>query len=117
VPRWQLRYAIACSAIIGWSIAYALASWSQWPRLFYDPLARDWWIGSRAGSPVPIDYLGLVAWGAGGAAVGAGAALGGALLWKKALPRSVEILLGAWALTAFVYAGGYFTWTLWPFDF
>jgi hypothetical protein len=115
VPRWQLRFAIACCAITGWSLAYALASWSRWPRLFYDPLAHDWYLGDRAASPVPIDYLGLVAWGAGGAAVGAGVALAGSRLWRKALPRTVEVLLGAWALTAFLYAGTYFTWTLWPF--
>ena len=115
MPRWQFRYAIVCCAITGWSLAYALASWSRWPRLFYDPLSHDWYMASRAPSPVPIDYWGLVAWGAGGAAVGAGVALAGARLWRKALPRTVEILLGAWALTAFAYAGTYFTWTLWPF--
>jgi len=115
VPRWQLRYAIACAAIIGWSLAYALASWSRWPRVIYDPLAREWSVASRLPSPVPIDYLGLVAWGTGGAALGAALALVASRFWKKPLPPIALTLLGAWALTAFLYAGTYFTWTLWPF--
>jgi hypothetical protein len=115
VPPWQLRYAIACVGITGWSIAYALASWGQWPRAIYDPLAHAWRLGDRPGGPVPIDYWGLVAWGVGGAAVGIAIAFAGARLWRRPLPRLAQVLLGAWAITAFLYAGSYFTWTLWPF--
>jgi hypothetical protein len=115
MPRWQLRWAIACCAIVGWSLAYALASWSQWTRLVYDPLARTWAWRSRMTSAVPIDYWGLVLWGLGGATLGAVIALVGARVWRRPLPRGAQLLLGAWALTAFLYAGTYFTWTLWPF--
>jgi hypothetical protein len=115
VPRWQLRYAIACTAIAGWSIAYALASWGQWPRLIYDPLAHSWALRSRPGGPIPIDYWGLIAWGAGGLILGALIALLFSRLYRRPLPRLALGLLGAWALTAFLYAGTYFTWTLWPF--
>jgi hypothetical protein len=115
VPRWQERYAIACSAIIGWSLAYGLASWSRWTRLVYDPLSREWSWRQATYSPTPIDYWGLLAWGLGGAVVGAAIAVIGARLWRRALPRVVQTLLGAWAVTAFLYAGTYFTWMLWPF--
>lgn len=115
MPRWQLRYAIACCAIIGWSTAYALASWNRWTRLFYDPITRDFTWRATAPSPLPIDYWGLVAWGAGGAVAGAAVALAASRLHRRALPQPVLVLLGAWALTAFLYAGTYFTWSLWPF--
>ena len=115
MPRWQLRYAIACLAITGWSLAYALAAWGQWPRLIYDPLMRDWRIASQPGSPLPIDYWGLVAWGAGGAAIGAAIAWIAASVWRRPLPRLAQTMLGLWALTAFVYAGAYFMWNLQAF--
>jgi hypothetical protein len=115
MPRWQLRYAIACTAIVGWALAYALAGWHQWTRLHYDPLARSWGWQRHAASPVPIDYWGLALWGAGGAALGAALALVAGRLWRRPLPPSVLTILGAWAITAFLYAGTYFTWSLWPF--
>ncbi len=114
VPRWQLRYAIACLSITGWSIAYALAAWGQWPRLVYDPMRRDLTIARTTG-PLPIDYWGLVAWGAAGALCAGGLAWIAARVWRRPLPRVALGLLGLWALTAFVYAGGYFFWTLQPF--
>lgn len=115
MPRWQIRWTIACAAIIGWSLAYALASWSRWPRLFYDPLARTWFWARSADSPVPIDYWGLTLWGLGGAVVAVLLALAGTRLWHRPLPRAAIGLFGAWALTAFLYAGTYFMWSLWPF--
>jgi hypothetical protein len=105
VPPSQRRYAIVCCAIVGWCLAYALASWSRWTRLMYDPLAREWSFSTRTSGPVPIDYWGLVAWGIGGAVVGVALALIGSALWRRPLPRLVQGLLGAWA----------FMWTLWPF--
>jgi hypothetical protein len=115
VPADQRRYLIACCAIVGWCLAYALASWSQWTRLIYDPLAREWSWSARPSGPVPIDYWGLVLWGIGGAVVGVAIAHVGTWLWRRPLPRVVQGLLGAWAVTAFLYAGTYFMWTLWPF--
>lgn len=115
VPRWELRYAIACAGIIGWCLAYAFASWNRWTRLYYDPLERAWSWRTAAPSPVPIDYWGLVLWGVGGAVVAIGVTLVAAAAWRRPVPRAVRTLLGAWALTAFLYGGTYFTWTLWPF--
>ncbi len=115
MPRWQLRYAIACCAIIGWSLAYTLASWGGWTKLFYDPLSRRWWWGDTAATPIPINYWGLVLWGIGGAAFGVAVAAIAARLWRRPLPGAVQLLLGAWAMTGFAYAGTYYMWTLWPF--
>jgi hypothetical protein len=36
-------------------------------------------------------------------------------VWKRPLPAAVPGLLAAWSLTAFVLAGAYYTWNLWPF--
>lgn len=115
MPRWQLRYAVACTAIVGWALSYALAAWLKWPRLFYDPLDRAWSWQTRHATPIPIDYWGLVLWGAGGAAVAIGVTLAAATAWRRPLPRPALALLGAWALSAFAYGGAYFMWTLWPF--
>lgn len=36
--------------------------------------------------------------------------------WRQALSGDRGLhLLGAWSVAAFVYAGAYFTWNLWPF--
>jgi hypothetical protein len=115
VPRWQLRYVAACCALVGWALAYALASWLQWPRLHYDPLLRTWGWARPPGNPLPIDYWGLALWGAGGAAAGALVALVGAWARPRPLPTPALQLLGLWALTALGLAGSYFTWSLWPF--
>jgi hypothetical protein len=114
MPRWQLRYAIVCAAITGWCIAYALAAWGQWPRLLYDPLARSFRVAAYPGGPVPIDYWGLVSWGLGGALVGAAISLCASLVWRRPIPRALLPLLGLWSLTALLFAGSYFTYTLGP---
>ncbi|MCB9570977.1 MAG: hypothetical protein H6709_02705 [Kofleriaceae bacterium] len=115
VPPWQRRYLIATTAIVGWALGYALAAWSQWPRVMYDPLRRAWLVRARPGSPVPIDYWGLMLYGASGAAVGGAAALLALAAWRRPVPARVLNLLGAWAITAFVLGGGYFMWTLLAF--
>ena len=59
--------------------------------------------------------VGTVLWGASGALVGAALGAGGARLWRRPLPPRTIGLLGAWAMTAFLYAGTYYMWNLWPF--
>jgi hypothetical protein len=108
----ELRvYAMVCCALIGGGFAYASADWGQWPRIHYMPLA-----GTLTLAPVPgqtaMGYWGLIAWGLGGAVIGAGA---GAVI-ARTLPEAwwprVAKLFGAWALTALALAGAYFTWQL-----
>jgi hypothetical protein len=35
-------------------------------------------------------------------------------VWKKPWPERTLQLFGAWAITAIVLAGSYYTWNLWP---
>jgi hypothetical protein len=112
MSRAHRAYVIAMCAIIGGAFAYAACDWGQWPHLIYVPLS-----GALVLEPtqaISIHYVGLVAWGAGG--VCAGAVVGGVLC--RAVPRTwrpgVYQLFGAWAITAIVLAGSYFTWNLWP---
>ncbi|TMQ21909.1 MAG: hypothetical protein E6J90_00535 [Deltaproteobacteria bacterium] len=112
MSRAHRAYVIAMCAIIGGAFAYAACDWGRWPHLIYLPLQGR--LALASSSPVAIEYLGLVAWGTGGAC--AGAVVGAALC--RALPRTwsaqVYRLFGAWAITAILLAGGYFTWRLWP---
>ena len=99
MPRAERAYVIAMCAIIGGAFAYAACEWGLWPRLTYYPLAGD---------------LTFVPWGLGGMICGA---LVGALLCRavpRPWPDRAYHLFGAWAITAIVLAGGYFTWGLWP---
>lgn len=112
MPRQQRAYVIAMTAIIGGAFAYAACEWGRWPRLTYLPLKGELTFGSTPS--IAMVYLGIVAWGIGGLVCGA---LVGALL-TKIFPRPwsdlVLRLFGAWAITAILLAGGYFTWSLWP---
>jgi len=113
MPRWQKAYVIATCALIAAVFAYAASDWGQWPRLTYLPLTGELTLHPPPGA-IAITYLGTVAWGLGGAAVGAliGVALCAAT--RKPWPDRALHLLGAWAITAILLAGGYFTWSLWP---
>jgi hypothetical protein len=113
MPRWQRAFLIAMCAIIGGAFAYAACDWGRWPRLTYLPTAGELVWHAPAGA-IAITYLGNVAWGAGGTAAGA---LAGAVIcavYRRALSDRVVLLFGAWAITAVVLAGAYFTWSLWP---
>ena len=112
MSRAHRAYVIAMCGAIGGAFAYAACDWGHWPHLVYLPLHGRLALASR--SPLAIHYLGLVAWGAGGACAGA---LVGALACRarrRTWPPAVYRLLGAWAITALLLAGGYFTWNLWP---
>lgn len=112
MPRAQRAYVIAMCAIIGASFAYAACEWGLWPRLTFYPLRDAWSFEVAPG--ISAVYLGIVAWGIGGLVSGA---LVGVLLCRivpRAWPERVLHLFGAWAITAILLAGGYFTWSLWP---
>ncbi len=112
MPRPQRAYVIAMCAIIGAAFAYAACEWGRWPRLTYLPLTGE--ITFASSPSISIVYLGIVAWGVGGLVCGA---LVGSVL-AKIFPRPwadlTLRLFGAWAITAILLAGGYFTWSLWP---
>lgn len=115
MPRWQRVYLCATCAVIGFALAYTLCDFGQWPRLHYLPYERRWVIAPLVVDRLAMNYLGTFLWGVGGAIVGAGIGAGAALAWKRPLPRVAIGLLSAWSLTAFVLAGWYFTWNVWPF--
>ncbi|HEX3759361.1 MAG TPA: hypothetical protein VHW23_11675 [Kofleriaceae bacterium] len=112
MSRAHRAYVIAMCAIIGGAFAYAACDWGHWPHLIYLPLEERFAIGS--GPSPAIHYLGLVAWGTGGAC--AGAVVGAVLCRVRPAPwpAAVYRLFGAWAITAILLAGSYFTWNLWP---
>ena len=112
MPREQRAYVIAMCAIIGAAFAYAACEWGQWPRLLYLPLHGE--VTFERTTSISIVYLGIVLWGIGGLITGA---LVGAVLSKifpRRWPDLVLRLFGAWAITAILLAGSYFTWSLWP---
>jgi len=115
VPDWQRTYVVACAAVIGFALAYALCDYAGWPRAVYAPLE-----GAVHLEPPPIGrnevgYLGVVAWGAGGAALAALLAFGFGRVAGRPLSSRALRILGAWALTAVLLAGAFHTWSLWPF--
>ena len=113
MPRWQKAYLIACCALIGGAFAYAACDWGQWPKLTYLPVRGELTMHPPAGA-VAMAYLGIVAWGIGGAACGAIVGAIGCRVWRRPLPGRWLGLFGAWAITAILLAGWYYTWTLWP---
>jgi hypothetical protein len=113
MPRWQRAYVIATCALIGGAFAYAACDWGHWPTLAYLPLRGELTMTPPPGA-IALTYLGYVAWGLGGLAAGA---LVGALLCaitRKPWPPLALQLFGAWAITALVLTGSYFTWNVWP---
>jgi len=114
-PRWQVAYAAATCGAIGWCVAYVLCSALSWPRLTYFPYEGSWALMSGRMPPWAMGYVGTVLWGVGGGAIGAALGGVGARLWRRPLPPLAITLLGAWAAIAFVFAGTYYLWNLWPF--
>ena len=112
MPRWQRAYVIAMCALIGGAFAYAACEWGQWPRLRYLPLTGDMTMSSTPS--LSITYLGVVAWGIGGAICGAVVGAIACRVVPRPWPDRVLHLFGLWALTAIVLAGSYYTWSLWP---
>jgi membrane protein DedA with SNARE-associated domain len=115
VPRWQVVYCAVMVAVLGWAVGYVLCDWAALPRLTYFPYEREWHLVAGPAGQVPMSYVGIVLWGLAGSLVGAALGAAGARLYRRPLPQRVIGLLGAWALTAFLYAGTYYMWNLWPF--
>jgi hypothetical protein len=113
MPRWQRAFVIAACAVIGGAFAYAACDWGQWPRLALLPLRDELTLHPPAGS-ISIEYLGIVAWGAGGAILGALVGVALCAITRKPWPERALQLFGAWAITAILLAGSYYTWNLWP---
>jgi hypothetical protein len=112
MSRAHRAYVIAMCAIIGGAFAYAACDWGRWPLFIYLPLSRRLVLEPTAA--ISISYVGIVAWGTGGACTGA---VVGAVLCRavpRPWPGHVYQLFGAWAITAILLAGSYFTWNLWP---
>ncbi|HEX2689521.1 MAG TPA: hypothetical protein VHN14_23025 [Kofleriaceae bacterium] len=112
MSRAHRAYVIAMCAVIGGAFAYAACDWGHWPHLTYVPLSGT--LVMEPTKAIAIHYIGFVAWGTGGACTGA---LAGAVACRavpRPWPARVYRLLGAWAITAILLAGSYFTWNLWP---
>ena len=112
MARGARAYVIAMCALIGGAFAYAACDWGRWPRLQYLPLTGEITLARTAA--ITITYLGVIAWGIGGALCGA---VVGAVVCRVAprpWPDRAYQLFGAWAITAILLAGGYYTWSLWP---
>jgi hypothetical protein len=105
-------HAAACLGAIGFALGYALPAYARLANLFYDPVARRFFVASRPG-PVPMGYWGQGLYAVAGGLLGV--ALGGVLGLRRREPSSSTIgLLGAWALTAMTLVAAYFTWNNWP---
>lgn len=113
LPRWQRAYVIATCALIGAGFAYAACDWASWPRLTYLPVSGEWTMAAPPGV-VAVTYLGVVAWGIGGLAIGAMIGAGICTIRRAPLPHRMLLLLGAWAITAILLAGFHQTWSVWP---
>jgi hypothetical protein len=113
MPRWQRAYVIATCALIAGAFAYAACDWGHWPRLTYLPVVGQlvWRVPPGA---IAITYYGTVLWGLGGAAVGALIGVGVCTAVRRPLSDRWVLLFGAWAISAILLAGSYYTWSLWP---
>lgn len=114
MPTWQRRFLIACAAVIGYCVGYVVCDFGELQKLTYDPIERSWLFTAQPTS-MSMAYPGMVLWGLGGAVVAGGLMYVASRVVDREMPGQVDSLMGAWALTAFGYAGVYYTWGLWPF--
>jgi hypothetical protein len=115
MPIWQRIYITACSAVIGYMFGYALCVYGEWPKATYSPYDGSWQVLDLPPDPMMSNYVGIVLWGASGAAVAAAVVWIATGRFRRELPRRWLHLFGMWALSAFVLTGAFFTWNLWPF--
>jgi len=113
MPRWQRAYVVAMCAIIAAAFAYTACDWGRWPRIVYQPLTSEVTMSAKPGA-IAIGYFGAVAWGLGGAAVGMVIGWALCMVGKREWPARTLHLFGAWAITAVLLAGSYYTWNLYP---
>lgn len=108
------RFASACAAaLIGWALGYGLPVYGHFSSLWYDPQRRAWLLGPRPG-PVPMGYYGQLLWALGGAALGLLVFVLIDRLGVRRSPRPSASLPTAWALTALLLVGAWFSWNNWP---
>ncbi|CAN5326208.1 hypothetical protein BH11MYX1_BH11MYX1_33590 [soil metagenome] len=110
MPRYQRAFVIAVCTLIGAGFAYAACDWGSWPRAAYLPITGELTFHPREGS-ITMMYVGIIAWGVGGAACGALFGAGVCAVWRKPIPERLLQVAGAWAITAIVLAGSYYTWS------
>jgi hypothetical protein len=112
VTRGERIYFLVCAALIGFALSYALPIYAHLRHHYYDPLAHRWLWTNNAG-PVPLGFYGQQLFGLAGALLAGGVA---SLVTRFRKPASerVQLLWGAWALTALGIVIGYFTWNNWP---
>jgi hypothetical protein len=114
MPRWQRAYVAACAAVIGYCLMYAGATYGRLPKLTYYQIDHLWKWQKRPEGPVPSAFVGLWVWAlVAGIVAGAAAWALGALRKRPIGERGLTLAM-AWAATAFVVVGGYYTWNNWP---
>jgi hypothetical protein len=113
MPRWQRALLLATCAVIGGALAYAACDWGRWPKLTYLPVTGELTLHPPPGA-IAMGYVGMVLWGLGGAACGTLVGAGLTRLRPHPWPTAALHLVAAWAGTALLLAGLYFTWSLWP---
>jgi hypothetical protein len=113
VTRGDRIYFVVAAAVIGFALAYALPVYARLPVVHYDPLAHRFTIGRELG-PIPMGYLGLLAWGSAGALVAA--AVTALVVRRLRTPPSERayVLAASWALAVPALVVAYFTWNNWP---
>lgn len=114
MPTWQRTYVAVCAGVVAFCLIYVAVDYAHLPHLFYYQLERVWRFEARGQGSLPSGYVGLWAWAlvAGVAAAVVAAAL--TRLRPRPLGEGALTLALAWAGTAFVIAGAYFTWNNWP---
>jgi hypothetical protein len=115
MPRWQRVYLAACCAVLGFAIGYAMCEYAGWPRVLYDAVRREVYLGRPPTARQAVSYWGLLLYGAAGALVAGGAGWGFGAVARRPMSDRWVRLIGAWTLTAVVLVGAFFTWSLWPF--
>ena len=106
---------VVLSALLSFAVGYALPAVSAVPNLYYDPIAREFLVGERPG-PIPMGYLGQIAWGLCFALAGGviAFAFGRRAAADAAGDGRAASLVTAWALSALLLAGAWLTWNNWP---
>ena len=112
MERSERIYFVACAAVIGFALGYALPIYAHLPHHYYDAVHHRWLWTATTG-PVPMGYYGQQLWAIAGALLSAGIA---SLVTRfvSAPSERAYLLWGAWALTALGVVLGYFTWNNWP---
>ncbi len=114
VPRWQRGFVAACAGIIAHALTYAATTYGHLPKATYYQLDRLWRFEVRAQGTVPSGYVGMWIWALLAGLI-AGSATWVAMRWRsKPIGEASLSLAMAWAGTAFVIVGGYYSWNNWP---